>query len=297
MKNDATDSDIKYDKRCLIYGLLSVMTFSMMLALNIFINEKTAVRTFMYTLSFVYAGYMFGYSIYLKKKHNIKLKCNAGATAAILAILALFLYAVSDGLVNTCFFFKARPLFILLGYMFYFIPVVIGAFLFKNPRIWYIAATVLVVAFSILQHYILLFRGSIFTVSDFANIKSAFAIKSSYSFKIDIQIVFTILFTSAAIYGLMHINYSVISLKIRIASLISMICVVIFTVFALSRIYNSSSSRSGIYFGRTFLSTMSPTVSTGLALMFYYDSMYNILEEPENYDTAEAEAIINQMRM
>lgn len=291
MSSDTEDvkKDIKYDRRCLIYGLASVAIFSLMLIFNAFYNENATMRTFTDILGLAYACYLFGYSVYLKKKHNLKLKCNSVATAAV---LALFLYAVSDGLVDTCCLLKAKLSFIILGYMFYFIPIILGTFLFKNPRLWYIIMTVLIILFSILQHYILLFRGSIFTVSDFANIKSAFVIKSSYSFKIDIQVIFAILFTCAVIYGLKYIDYSVINIKIRVVSLLSMICVIIFMPFVLGRVYTSS--KYDVSFGRTYSPLTSPTYSTGMALMFYYDFMYNILEKPENYNTADAEAIIDK---
>ena len=128
-----------------------------------------------------------------------KLEKPVSAKPIVFGLIAAFqAYALSELCMNAMFF-KQYPLYNLLGYIMYAVPFMLGAIIFKKPKIWFIVLEVVFAFYSIMQYYITSFRGSPIKFTDLANLESAIEIKSEYTFSISFTVIAALLQTIAIV--------------------------------------------------------------------------------------------------
>ena len=203
---------------------------------------------------------------------------------------ALQAYALSE-LCMDAVFFKLYPVYNLLGYIMYAVPFVLGAVIFKKPKIWFIVLEVVFAFYSIMQYYITLFRGSPIKFTDLSNLRSAIDIKSEYTFTISFTVVVAVMQTAAIIFLTVITKLETDSKKPRLAALggCGAAAVMFFTFTGFT--YDYGIRNRVILLNFSGPEDTRTSRSVGSLLMFYYDGVYNHVREPEGYSTESAEEL------
>ena len=209
---------------------------------------------------------------------------------AFAALAALQAYALSEMCMNAVFY-KLYPLYNLLGYIMYAVPFMLGAVIFKKPKIWFIVLEVVFAFYSVMQYYITMFRGSPIKFTDLANLESALEIKSEYTFTITFTAVVAVLQTIAVVGLTVTTKLETETVKPRLITLGS--CAGAMALFFLLTGYTYD---YGIRNRVICLNFSGPedtrtSRSVGSLLMFYYDGVYNRVRIPEGYSTEKGEEL------
>ena len=249
----------------------------------------------MKVLFFVLAAVMLG-CIWLAISARGKLEKPFRAKPVIFALLAaLQAYALSEMCMNAVII-KLYPLYNLLGYIMYAVPFLLGAVIFRRPKIWFIVFEVVFAFYSVMQYYITMFRGSPIKFTDLANLQSALEIKSEYSFSITFTAVVAVLQTIAVIGITVTTKLETENVKPRLITLGS--CGAAMAVFFLltGYTYDYGIRNRVICLNFSGPEDTKTSRSVGSLLMFYYDGVYNRVQVPEGYSTEKAEALIDQYK-
>ena len=273
---------IKESNILYIIGSVAIYLFCVILCCAMAIN--TTMRLFITIGSIIPIASLVYF--YIKTKTNLVL--STVITSFLMAFISLFMASIA----LDYFLFMYNVQWLLPNLLLHWVPFAIGCIIFKNTKIWNIVWLSIFMIYSILQHYIFKFRGSIFTIKDIANIRSALDVKSSYSFSIDHNIFFILITFGLTILLLTKINYKEIKLKFRIISSIVYVVIFIITPFYLNSMYNYGTNNLQIIFGNLAQGDAPPII--GNMLTVYYDAVYNKLEIPKDYNSSKAENILNQ---
>ena len=217
------------------------------------------------------------------------IKINTIISSVVLATISLVM--ASTALTYILIFNNIK--WLLPNFLLHWLPFALGCIIFKNPKIWNICWISVFGIYSILQHYIFKFRGSIFTFKDIANIRSALDVKSSYSFSIDFNVLYIIVLLGITIFYIVKTTYTSHSLKLRLATYIPIyLAILITTPIYLNSMYNYGINNLQIIFGQLPQGDTPPVI--GNVLTLYYDTVYNKLEIPKDYSDEKAKNILNK---
>lgn len=206
-------------------------------------------------------------------------------------IAALWSYSLSE-LCMDAFIIKTFPLYNLLGYSFYAVAFLLGAVIFRHPKVWYCVWEVLFAIYSVAQYYLTKFRGAPVKFTDFQNLRSAMEVKSEYKLTMSCIIGAALLQIAAMMF--ITIKTELVSKTAR-PRLITLGAVALTAVsFALVSRWSYDYGVNNRYIRLNFSGDEDSWTSrnVGSMLMFYYDGVYNHVIEPEGYSDEKAREIL-----
>ena len=145
---------------------------------------------------------------------------------------------------------------------------------------------------SVVQHYVVQFRGCIFTIKDLNSVKSAMNVKDDFSFEIDPQLIM-LLMASVMVTVLFCITDSKFT-SIRSRGLYLAVFAILTTGFVLAANYAWKEQKDTPTFGVGWSNTPESRMSTytGTLLTLYYDTRFNTLIKPDGYSAEKAQSYI-----
>lgn len=190
-------------------------------------------------------------------------------------------------LVNGDKVIKDYIIFTLTGVFLNILIFILGAAIFRNPRIWFITASVFLNAFCILQYYLIMLRGIPIRLADVFNIKSALAIKSEYSFRLTSDIFFILAVFVITTIWLLSMKFRKSGIAKRTITLAAaVVCAAVVSVTS-GKYYNSIYNL-GMWFPDKTASTV------GSLATIYYDLFNTHIHKSQNYSDEKAIAVLEQ---
>ena len=141
------------------------------------------------------------------------------------------------------------------------------------------------------------FRGYIFTLKDLNNIKSALDIKDNFSFAVDIYFIALIIVTIMIGYIILISHYKHSKVKYKIVSCLTGLCLSV--IFVLLADYKWTHQKVYPTFGAgpwTGISEIKMSSTIGTYLSIYYDTKFNVLVKPDNYNIDIAKSYIENYK-
>lgn len=150
----------------------------------------------------------------------------------------------------------------------------------------------IITVLGIIQHYVVQFRGSIFTLKDLNSVKSAMNVKDDFAFKVDPQLLMLIV-ASVMVTVLFCITDSKFT-DIRARALYLGVAVIVTLGFVLTAEYKWKNEESTPTFGVGWANVPDSRMSyyVGTLLTMYYDARFNHLYKPDGYSVELAKSYI-----
>ena len=202
------------------------------------------------------------------------------------AVLGIVSYLVCET-VNSGSVFKEYLPFTFSGIFLYILVYMIGAAVLITPKIWFFAVNTFFTAFTLIQYYVVRFRGVAVRFNDILNIKSALLIKGEYTFSLTRYIVLA---------GIVYVLASVLILSVKFnknklparaaASGVAAAGVAVFMLFFESMCVPKHGFN---------IAYPKETVSkVGSMNMILYDVTHNRIYKPKDYSDSSARALMEQ---
>ncbi|MBR1393864.1 MAG: LTA synthase family protein [Ruminococcus sp.] len=227
------------------------------------------------------------------KKYRAMEKPIACNTLLFSGAAALWAFTVTELCVRSTPF-KTFPPYIIMGFVLYWVPFLLGAAIFKRPKVWFIVWEALFALYGIIQHYIIEFRGSPVKFSDLYNISSAISIKDDYSLTFSPAVLMAALLTAALIFLTVKLKLENEKVKQRLITLGAGACAAAAVIAVTEFTYSWGLKNRVISLNLSAHSDMVSSKNVGNLLMFYYDGVFNRVKVPEDYSTEKAEEILDR---
>lgn len=214
---------------------------------------------------------------------------------AVSVLLALNAYLLPE-LVMDSSMEKSSPLYIFLGYLLCLLIFIIGAAALpkKLPvRIWNAVWTLFFGVYSWAQFYVYRFRGDPVKFSDLSNLRSAMEIEGSYSFAPHYMSVFIYIDMAIMLFIIFGIDIAPCKFRGRIISGAVSVVGAITLLLTGSFAFDMAIKNRYIKLGFAGWENLESYQNIGMDLMFYFDGMYNRIEEPDGYSAEKAEDILS----
>lgn len=218
------------------------------------------------------------------------LLCN---TLVFAGIASLWSFTVTELCARSTPFKSFLP-YVLMGFVFYWIPFMLGAVIFRKPKVWFIVWEALFALYGIIQHYIIEFRGSPVKFSDLYNISSAISIKDDYSLTFSPAVVMAVLLTAALIFLTVKTKLENRAVRQKLTALGVSACAAAAVIALTQFTYSWGLKNRVISLNLSAHSDMVSSQNVGSLLMFYYDGVFNRVKVPEDYSTEKAEEILGR---
>ena len=255
-------------------------------------SEKTgltvtfAIFLAVFTLLTGFCGFI-AFKTYRKCEKPVAAKPIAFALAA-----AFVSYAISEFCMNALIF-KLYPLYNLLGYAMYAVPFLLGAVIFKKPKIWFCVLEFVFSFYSLAQYYITKFRGAPIKFTDLMNIQSAVEISDEYKFFVSFTVVVVLLETAGLMFITIRTKLVTETLRPRMITLGSCAAMTLLFFSITGYTYDYGIRNRVICLNFSGAEETRTARSVGSLLMFYYDGVYNHVNVPADYSTETAEQLID----
>lgn len=225
------------------------------------------------------------------KKH--KLTSNSLVLGAVLAF-DVYLFT------ETCiagYFIKENPIFAVLAPLFIYIFYLAGGAIFKNPKVCYIALSVIFEAFGVLQYFVYAFRGAPIRAADINNVASAMEISSDYSVSAGygpLIITLAVLNLGAVVAATVLTKLTPITKKPRLicggASLLSFAVILLLS----GRVFDYGVENRIIKFNFSGYEDLTSYRGSGNAYLFVLDLINSGSPEPDGYSDNKATDILSE---
>ena len=283
------------ENRKVLFLLFAVFFFAMANGFSLLgeyaVNEEDYRKWFV--LGMIPAGLLMIFAGILAVRAYRKLEKPIKLQPWIAAMLAaLQVYTVSETCMRTVVF-KIYPIYFLMGYAMYAVPFLLGVAIFKKPKIWLCVMEVAFTFYGVAQFYIQKFRGSPIKFTDLMNIGSALEVTEEYKLTAEFAVISAAVQLGLMLFLLIRCELVTEGWKPRVISVGSSVVAAVLFVVITNYTYNWGIKNRVICLNFSAAEETRTSRSVGNLLMFYYDGIFNRVQEPEDYSTEKAEGIID----
>ncbi|MBR6045163.1 MAG: LTA synthase family protein [Ruminococcus sp.] len=260
---------------------------------NAFKMEDTAENV-MLLVGAICSGLAMAGAVWLAVRAYLRLERPIKADPIVFALFAaLWSYWLSE-LCMEAFVIKLYPLYNIMGYAIYAGVFLLGAVIFKRPKVWFCVWEVLFAIYSVAQYYLTQFRGAPVKFTDFDNLRSAMEVKSEYKLTLSFTIACVLFQIGGMLFITIRSSLCSESKKPRLITLgaVAAASAAFLLVSRWSYDYGVNNRIIKLNFSGDEDSYTSRRV--GSLLMFYYDGVYNHVIVPDGYSDEKAEELISQ---
>ena len=191
---------------------------------------------------------------------------------------------------------KRNIIYTLLGLSLCMCLYLMGAAMFKNPKVWFGIINGFFAFYGFMQYYIFLFRGAPIQFSDLFNIESAKEASDLYQFSFALMPVYAIINVALMIIIFIKVKLTPVTAKQRIISAAGSVLCALALVFVGKIGYDIGIKNRYIIMNFSGNENKLTYSNVGYDLMFYFDGMYNHVYEPEDYSKDKAQQILGQYK-
>lgn len=188
--------------------------------------------------------------------------------------------------------FKITALYCLMSYFIVAFPVLLLLVIFGRPFIAFIIAEVVYAVFTLVQYYIIAFRGGPIMFSDIDNIQSAVDIKSSYKLFISCTVVMIVLQLAMLIFITIKNRNKRVSGKNRLKLLGALVAGVIAFLGVSDYSFTLGNRMRYLAFGFSGFEDAQSFRNAGDVLTLYYSARYGRLVTPKDYSAEYASGLL-----
>ena len=190
------------------------------------------------------------------------------------------------------FVIKGSPIHTLMGYALYAVPYLLGAVIFKKPKIWFCVFEVLFAVYAAAQSYIISFREAPIKLSDISNIRSAIEIEGEYSLVPTLAVVVIVIQLAVMLFLTIHTELVTESPRPRLITLGAVAAASLTFCLSARFVYDKGVNDRTIRLNFSGSEDLDTSRTVGDLLMFCFDGLFNRVTVPEGYSVDKARALI-----